>query len=86
MAESLKLGMFHYTGIASFLILLWIINSKNIKKGLDNSVLRFLGKISYGVYLMHWLLVVYVMEHWVQLISNFGNWYVGFGVLLTAVV
>jgi len=82
----IQIDMFHYTGIASALILLYIINSEKAQKFLTNGLWLFLGKISYSVYLAHWMMVVYVMENWDQLMAYFSNYYVGFGVLLVAVI
>lgn len=85
-AKYIQIDMFHYTGIASALILLYIINSEKAQKFLTNGLWLFLGKISYSVYLAHWMMVVYVMENWDQLMAYFSNYYVGFGVLLVAVI
>ncbi len=85
-ADLLKLDFFHFTGIASAVILLWIISNRKAQSLLEIKPLKFLGKISYSVYLMHWLFVVFVMDYWDDLIVYFNNYYVGFGVLLTAVI
>ena len=85
-ADLLKLDFFHFTGIASAVILLWIISNKTAQNLLQVGVLKYLGKISYSVYLMHWVFVVFVMDYWDQLIIKFPNFYVGFGVLLAGVV
>ena len=86
LAAITKIDFFHYSGFASAVILLWIINNKVAQSVLINPILLFLGKISYSVYLMHWLIVVYVMKNWESLISLFPNWYLGFGVLLLATI
>lgn len=81
-ANMLKIDFFHFTGFASACILLWVILNKRVQKMLVGPVLLFLGKISYSIYLMHWIFVVYIMDNWDSLMSNFDNWYIGFSVLL----
>ena len=85
-ADLLKLDFFHYTGIASAVILLWIISKKKVQDFLQINVLKYLGKISYSVYLMHWIFVVSVMDYWDKLIAYFPNYYLGFAVLLFLVI
>lgn len=72
-ANLLKLDIFHYTGFASFLILIIIINNQKIQTFLNKSPLIFLGKISYSVYLMHWIIVVFIMERWEKFSTMFGG-------------
>ncbi len=85
-ADLLKLDFFHFTGLASAVILLWIISNKTAQKLLNTKPLLFLGKISYSIYLMHWIFVVFVMDYWDKLINLFPNFYLGFGLLLLAVI
>lgn len=85
-AGFLKIDMFHYTGVASALILIFIINNKKAQNFLTNGLWLYLGKISYGVYLAHWLIVVHVMKYWDHYISLFSNFYVGFFCLLLIVI
>lgn len=85
-AGFLKVDMFHYTGFASAFILLFIINNTGAQKFLTNGLWLFLGKISYSVYLAHWLVVVHVMKYWDHYISLFPNYYFGFAALLAIVI
>ncbi len=85
-ADFLKLDLFHFTGFASFLILLWIINSKKIQDFLQSKFFIFIGKISYSVYLMHWLIVVAIMEHWDIFINFFGTEPIAFVVMLLVTI
>jgi peptidoglycan/LPS O-acetylase OafA/YrhL len=85
-ADLLKLDFFHFTGLASAIILLWIISNKKAQQLLEINPLKYLGKISYSVYLMHWIFVVFVMDYWDKFIGYFPNYYLGFGVLLVAVI
>lgn len=85
-AGLIGLDFFDYTAVASFFILLWVINQPKLQQMLHHQVFLFLGKISYSVYLMHWLFVVYVMEHWDKWDAYLTNPYVKFLTLLFAVL
>lgn len=50
----------HLSGIGSAIILVFIIYSRKAQKLLELGFLRFFGKISYGIYLMHWLIVLWI--------------------------
>ena len=63
-AGYLGINFFHYTGIASFVFIIAIIISNNTRKILRYKPLLFLGKISYGIYLVHWVLVVDIFFYW----------------------
>ena len=62
-----RLDLFHFTGVASALILAFIINRPRVQSWLTTKPLLFLGRISYSVYLVHWFFVAYVMDHWDKL-------------------
>ncbi|KAA9333717.1 acyltransferase family protein [Adhaeribacter soli] len=85
-AKLYNVDFFHITGFASFLILAWIINSKSAQKVLAIKPLVFLGKISYSVYLMHWLIVVIVMEKWDWINDIFKNRTITFSVMLPVTI
>ena len=85
-AKMIHLDMFHYTGIASALILIWFVNTPRIQRFLTRPIWLFIGKISYSLYLCHWLLVVFAMNNWDRFMSYFNNYYLGFGVILLGVV
>jgi len=80
----------HFSGIAAFIILLLVIMSKNAQRFLENPVLLFLGKISYSIYLIHWVLVLVVMEHWDKWAAVLGDGYLRFfgmlAILLTITI
>jgi peptidoglycan/LPS O-acetylase OafA/YrhL len=84
--EFLLIDFFHFSAIASAIIIYWVICSETAQRWLNKSLFLFLGKISYSMYLTHWLIVVYIMEHWEQLIAYFPNFYIGFGSLLTIAI
>ncbi len=78
----MQLDRFFFTGIASFIILLIIMNGTKIQKALNWKPLHFLGKISYSVYLIHWLIVLAIMERWDKWVALFGDKYLAFGAML----
>lgn len=80
--EYFRIDLFHYTGLASAAILIIVINSQRIQNILHNKIFKFLGDISYSVYLTHWLFVVYIMDNWTLLLSYFPSFYIGFISLL----
>lgn len=87
-AKMIHLDMFHYTGLGSALILLWVMNTPRVQRFLTRGIFLFIGKISYSVYLCHWLVVVIVMDsnNWKLMMSCFDNDYVGFSMILFGVV
>lgn len=72
-ASYLVISFFHYTAFASFIFLLFFLENKKLQKILSHSWLRFVGKVSYGIYLMHWLIVTAIFEHWDYLRSLFPS-------------
>lgn len=78
----LNIEFFTLSAISSGLIIVICINQIKIQKILNHKILVFLGEISYGIYLMHWLIVVFVMDKWDYLNSFFVNKYLGFSVIL----
>lgn len=69
----LGIDFFHFTGLAAAFIILFALQNKKMQKVLEFKPLLFLGKISYSIYLMHWLVVVYIMEHWEKWLSYFST-------------
>ncbi len=54
----------HFSSVAAFLTIAIVMMSKNAQALLENKVLLYLGKISYSIYLFHWLFVVIIMNDW----------------------
>lgn len=71
-----------YSAIASFIFLIAIIDSQKARRFLNNGSLRFLGKISYCLYLMHWVVVVAIFDHWNKIAPLFPNTITAVGVML----
>lgn len=69
----LQLDFFSCTSIASFIFLVFIIQSKSTQRILEHPVLMFLGKVSYGIYLLHWVIVAMIFENWDRIVSYFPN-------------
>lgn len=64
---------YFYSAIASFVFIVAIIQSTQARNILEHKWLLFIGKISYSIYLMHWLLVTDIYLYWDQLNRLFGN-------------
>ncbi len=60
LAGYLSVDFFVYSGIAAFVFLVAIIHSRSAQKFLEKKPLIFMGKISYGVYLVHVTLLNYI--------------------------
>lgn len=65
-------GYFQLSGIASAGIIFLLLINQNWQKALSHPVFLYLGKISYGIYLMHWVFVLAVMEHYQFLVNLLG--------------
>lgn len=59
-----QIEIFEITGLGAALLLAFIIHTPWLQRLLEARPLRFLGKVSYSVYLLHWLVVIIVMNHW----------------------
>lgn len=79
---SLNIRWEHFSGLAALMILILIAMSKPAQAFLENKILLYLGKISYSIYLIHWLLVLVVMEFWDVWANVFGDGYFRFYAML----
>ena len=82
-AKYTGVNFFHYTAIASFVFIAAILCSKKAQTILNHKFLQFFGKISYGIYLMHWLLVTDVFIYWDNLTAFFPGKKTAFAVIFT---
>jgi peptidoglycan/LPS O-acetylase OafA/YrhL len=57
----LGLDWFYFSAISAAIFLMIVINNKWLQRILSIKPLVFLGKISYGVYLTHWLFINYLL-------------------------
>ena len=77
-----QLDFFVFTAIASFVFLVFIIHSRKAQQFLEHPILLFLGKISYGIYLLHWVIVSAIYDYWVRIVSCFPNEKIAFLVMM----
>ncbi len=59
----LGFNVFHFTGLGAALILVKVIQSDRLQRWLSVRPLRFLGRISYGIYIVHWYFLFNVLQH-----------------------
>lgn len=59
-----NIDFFFYTGVASFVFLAAIIHFEKVQQLLEHKILLFFGSLSYGIYLMHWVFVEFIFDHW----------------------
>ena len=72
----LSLNEFSFSGPAAAILLLLVVNSIRLRAFLSNKILLFIGEISYGIYLSHWLFTLIFMrnfEYFQSLISGKGE-------------
>ncbi|UYZ59646.1 acyltransferase family protein [Hymenobacter latericus] len=81
-----RLDLFHFTGLAAGAILALVINQPQLQRLLTIRPLLFLGRISYSLYLLHWLFVIFVMDRWDYLASLIGGERRVYWILLAFVV
>lgn len=68
-----KFDFFQFSAYASFIILLWILNNTKTQKILSAKLLVFLGKISYGIYLMHFIVMIIILKNQDSLMPYLKN-------------
>ena len=73
LADFLELNLFQLTGIASFIFIIWMMRNPRAQRVLEHSILQYIGKISYSIYLMHWLVVDIIYVHWDEVLAFFPN-------------
>lgn len=66
---------FYYfcSAISSFYFIAFLLKDFKLQKLLSNKMLVKLGQISYGIYLIHWLVIYYVVEEIVKKYLDFEN-------------
>ncbi|KAA5535074.1 acyltransferase [Taibaiella lutea] len=75
----LKVDFFIFSGLAAFIFLAFLIHFKNVQRFFEHPILLFYGRISYGIYLMHWVFVWAIGDYWETVIlPMFSNWQYAF--------
>lgn len=69
----LFINEFHLTGLASAILLVYVINTGFVKVFLKSRFLLFLGRISFGLYLVHWFFPRIIMDNFAYFISVCGG-------------
>jgi peptidoglycan/LPS O-acetylase OafA/YrhL len=84
--ELFQLNFFMLSGIGSFIFLTFMIQSRSTQRLLEHPILIFLGKISYGIYLMHWVIVAAIFEYWNRITALFPSTTIAYLVMLVACI
>jgi peptidoglycan/LPS O-acetylase OafA/YrhL len=82
----LAVDFFHLSAFASFIIVFAVINNSKAQRFLENRLFLFIGKISYSIYLSHWLVVIFVMNNWEDWTQISSDSRVVFAVMLIATI
>ncbi len=77
-----QIDFFIISGFASFVFLGAMIHSPKAQKALDKSLWRFYGRISYGIYLIHWFVVSVIFDRWDKFVSLFSDEWVAYFVMM----
>jgi peptidoglycan/LPS O-acetylase OafA/YrhL len=59
------------TGLGSFLILLYCFTSIRLQKILNSHFFKFIGKISYGIYLTHLIVLIFLTPIFIDYLNYF---------------
>lgn len=69
-----KIEFYHFSAVASFVFLIFIIQNSTLQKILSLGIFRFYGRIAYGIYIMHAFFFAVLLAYRPQyIISNSLN-------------
>ncbi len=68
----LDLTFFNITSWGSFIILTSVICSDKLQRILNHAVLRFFGKISFGLYLFHYIIILAIVPFFIKYLNAMG--------------
>ena len=71
--QFLQINLFDFTGLAAFIFIICILRSDKLKRLFTTPFLMYMGKISYGIYLIHWLVIDVIYFYWDRLIGYFSS-------------
>jgi peptidoglycan/LPS O-acetylase OafA/YrhL len=77
----LQIDFYLFSGVGAFILLGALINSPKAQRFFDIGLWRFYGRISYGIYLIHWFVVSLIYDHWDDVLSVMPNVKVAFFVM-----
>lgn len=60
------------TGLGAFLVLVYCISSQKLKKTLNLKGFVFIGKISYSIYLVHMIILIFVVPYFIEYVNYLG--------------
>lgn len=79
--RNLHLDLFVFSAFASGIFIILVNGNEKLQRILYWPILQFYGKISYGIYLMHWVCVTAFFHYW----DKFHYWIGGNTILLLVV-
>lgn len=59
-----NIGFYTLSGVAAFIFIILLVQSERAQRFFEHPVLLFYGKISYSIYLTHFLFICIVWWHW----------------------
>ncbi len=80
--DYLKFSFYLISGIGAFILLGALIRSQKAQKVFDIGILRFYGRISYGIYLIHWAVISLIFRNWESIVIYFPSDKAAFVVML----
>jgi len=70
LAGFIGINPYHYSGVASAIFLMYILSSKKLQRILENKILVHIGKLSYSIYLVHFVSVYYIYQYFEKSIPS----------------
>ena len=65
------------TGLGAFLLLLWVMSSPRVQRVMEWPALQFLGRVSYSLYLVHFIVLLTAAQygiHWANSVGITGSY------------
>jgi peptidoglycan/LPS O-acetylase OafA/YrhL len=58
------------TGFGSCVLLVYCLSFEFLKRSLNNSILKFIGRISYSIYLVHSIVLIYIVPYFIHFLNS----------------